>query len=76
MTAALVVGMVLGGAAAVLTYVALERRERAQASRTAARLREWEAHRPPGTTTGGKSHLPTVISALTPGRCLSSTGQR
>lgn len=43
MTAALVVGMVLGGAAAVITYVALERRERAQASRTAARLREWEA---------------------------------
>ena len=42
MTAALVVGLVLGGAAAVLTYVALERRERTQASRTAARLREWE----------------------------------
>ena len=42
MTAALVVGMVLGGAAAVITYAALGARERRQASRTAARLREWE----------------------------------
>lgn len=43
MTAALALGMVLGGAAAVITYVALERREQRIASRTAARLREWEA---------------------------------
>lgn len=42
MIAALALGMVLGGAAAVITYTALGARERRQASRSAARLRDWE----------------------------------